>query len=201
MVEAAAGWRQRKKQKTRRALADAATRLFTERGYEETTIADLAVAAEIAPRTFFSYFPAKEDVLFADLDDRIAALSEFQLRRPGERLQDGLRRVAGEVVDSVMWDTESEGAQARMRIIGSRPSLQAAALLRLRAAERVLASRLHAAYPKELGPIEAAVVVGAFMSALRSAADGRPGGRTSPKEAKKVVERVRQILERGLGEN
>ena len=54
MGELEAGWRERKKQKTRRALADAATRLFADRGYEETTIADLAMAAEIAPRTFFS---------------------------------------------------------------------------------------------------------------------------------------------------
>src|SRR6266700_1987789 len=158
MPDLEAGLRQRKKRRTRRALADAAARLFAERGYEETTIADLSAAADISPRTFFSYFPAKEDVLFADIDDRIAALSELELRRPGERLRDAIRRVAGEAMGSVMLDVGGEETEIRRRTVASRPSLQAAALLRVWAAERALAGRLHAAYPDELDPVAAAAV-------------------------------------------
>ena len=198
MPEFETGWRERKKQKTRRALADAATRLFAERGYEETTIADLAAASEIAPRTFFSYFPAKDDVLFADMDDRIAALAELDLRRPGESLLDGIRRVAGEVVTSVGGAGGKE-VDIRRRTIESRSSLQAAALLRQRAAERALGGRLHAAYPDDLDDVTAAAIVGAFTSALRAAAVGRPGRPPSAREAKQIVDRVRQLLEHGLG--
>ena len=49
---------------TRRALQQAALSLFAERGYEETTVADIAARAEVGLRTFFVHFPTKEDVLF-----------------------------------------------------------------------------------------------------------------------------------------
>ena len=49
---------------TRRALQQAALALFAERGYEETTVADIAARAEVGVRTFFVHFPTKEDVLF-----------------------------------------------------------------------------------------------------------------------------------------
>ncbi|MFC7568621.1 TetR family transcriptional regulator [Actinomadura namibiensis] len=79
------GLRERKKARTRRALAAAALRLFAERGYEETTIADIAEAAEVSPRTFFAYFPSKEDVVFAEVDDRLAEVGELLAGRRANR--------------------------------------------------------------------------------------------------------------------
>src|SRR3984885_5093503 len=52
--------RDRKKLRTRRALADAALRLFAEQGFDATTIDDLADEAEVSKSTFFRFFPAKE---------------------------------------------------------------------------------------------------------------------------------------------
>src|SRR6266702_6366316 len=52
--------RERKKLRTRRALADAALRLFTENGFGSTTLEDLAEEAEVSKSTFFRFFPAKE---------------------------------------------------------------------------------------------------------------------------------------------
>jgi AcrR family transcriptional regulator len=65
----AGGRRQQKKQATRAALNEAATRLFATKGYEQTSVDDLCREADVSLRTFFRYFEGKEDVLFArDMD-------------------------------------------------------------------------------------------------------------------------------------
>ena len=58
----ALGLRERKTLKTKEAIQREALRLFEEQGYGETTIEQIAAAAEISPSTFFNYFPTKEDV-------------------------------------------------------------------------------------------------------------------------------------------
>ena len=75
--------RDRKKVRTRAAIVAAATELFTTRGYEQTTVADIAAAAEIGTRTFFSYFPSKEELLFPSSDARVdAAVAAIAARSP-----------------------------------------------------------------------------------------------------------------------
>jgi AcrR family transcriptional regulator len=61
-----AGLRERKKQKTKAAIQRAALRLFKRQGYEETTVEQIAAAADISESTFFNYFPSKEDVVIYD---------------------------------------------------------------------------------------------------------------------------------------
>src|SRR5437899_5627900 len=73
------GLRERKKLKTRAAIQKEALRLFLEKGYEATTIEDIAEAVEISPSTFFNYFPSKEAVVFQDdLDPVIFAAFNAQ---------------------------------------------------------------------------------------------------------------------------
>ena len=93
MEEATAGLRERKRVRTRRAIAGAALELFVRHGFHATTIPQIAAAADVSPRTVSGYFPAKEDLAFPDADDRISALEErLRSRPPGETAADALRQ-------------------------------------------------------------------------------------------------------------
>ena len=76
------GLRERKKARTRAAIQDHALRLFRERGYDETSVEEIAEAAEVSPSTFFRYFPTKEDVVLYDAFDPI--LIESFLGQPAD---------------------------------------------------------------------------------------------------------------------
>ncbi|MEY2399930.1 MAG: hypothetical protein QOJ08_41 [Ilumatobacteraceae bacterium] len=78
------GLRQRKKDSSRRAIEDAAWELFAEQGYEETSINDIAERANVAPRTFFRYFPTKEAVMYPQFDELLQSVREEFRTRPGD---------------------------------------------------------------------------------------------------------------------
>jgi AcrR family transcriptional regulator len=60
--------RERKKQQTRELLAETARRLFSERGFEEVSVAEIARAADVSVATVFNYFPTKEDLVYIGLE-------------------------------------------------------------------------------------------------------------------------------------
>lgn len=86
------GRRERKKAATRQAIADAALRLFLERGYDQVSIRDIAEAADVATTTLFKHFPGKEALVFDQDEDREAELIAAVRRRPaGQGIVDALR--------------------------------------------------------------------------------------------------------------
>src|SRR5216683_1832714 len=106
------GLRERKKQRTRETIARAAYELFAERGYQATTLAEIAEAADVSTRTIFAYFPSKEDILFSNF----ALMKEELARALAERPegQDALETVR-EFILSLNKAEESEvDEQVRM---------------------------------------------------------------------------------------
>jgi AcrR family transcriptional regulator len=118
------GHRERKKQRTREQIVDAAFKLFAERGFAATTVADIAAAADIAPRTFFSYFPSKEEVVFYDFDALFESLSVAIVGRPeGVSAIDALREWVSQALP--VKHEESPEAELRKRMCIDEPALAA----------------------------------------------------------------------------
>ena len=124
--EVAIGLRERKKLRTRALIQKEAIRLFLERGFEATTIEEIAEAAEISPSTFFNYFPTKEEVVFQDeLDPLILAAFNAQPEgtHPIRALRDSMKTVFGQLTaeqDNVM--------RQRISLMSSTPALRSAML-------------------------------------------------------------------------
>jgi AcrR family transcriptional regulator len=86
------GRRDRKKAATRQALAEAALRLFLERGYDQVSVKDVADAADVSTTTLFKYFPCKEALVFdRDADREAALVAVVRDRAPGQSIPAALR--------------------------------------------------------------------------------------------------------------
>jgi len=89
----ATGLRERKKQQTRELLAETARRLFTERGFERVSVAEIARAADVSEKTVFNYFPTKEDLVYWRLESFEDELLEtIRSREAGESVLDAFGR-------------------------------------------------------------------------------------------------------------
>jgi AcrR family transcriptional regulator len=87
------GLRERRKQETRQAISDIATRLFVAHGFDDVTISQVADAAGVAKMTVTNYFPRKEDLVFDRAETVIGHLAEVVAgRKPGESMLTAIRR-------------------------------------------------------------------------------------------------------------
>jgi AcrR family transcriptional regulator len=117
------GLRERKKQRTRATIARIALELFERQGFQATTIPQIAEAAEAAPRTVSTYFPAKEDLLFPEQDEAFADLAAcVRERPPGQTAPDALRTWVEEQLPD--WQAREEELQARRRVIDADEGLR-----------------------------------------------------------------------------
>jgi AcrR family transcriptional regulator len=109
---------------TRAALEEAALRLIAEKGYEQTTVEEIAEAADVAVRTFFRYFSSKQHVLFGDVaHNRILRMRQaLDARPPDEPPLESVRAVLDHL-DIVEAD-EVRQILLRVQLMERQPSLR-----------------------------------------------------------------------------
>jgi AcrR family transcriptional regulator len=190
--------RERKRQRTRQVLIDAATDLFERRGYEQTTIADIAAAAEIGTRTFFSYFASKEDLLFPESDTRVqATVDAIATRRPDDRPADVLLRALQHVGEAGGAAADRRAA-LQARLTRTVPAVRAHGLQLQLDAQREIARHLAKAFPGDLDEVSAAALVGAFIGAITGALQVLLEGPETTEDPRQLRTKLRQATQLAL---
>lgn len=194
--EAGLGLRARKKLRTRQAIREAAYRLIEERGYDNTTIEQIAAAAEVSPSTIFRYFPSKEHIILT-ADFAGPAVDVF-LSRLGDQPQliAAMREVTNDLLRPVYDQFETE-FKRRLELVREVPALRA----HMYEAQGRLVEAVSVALAKRIGrdadDLELRVVVGALAGGITQALfawgdHGRQG------ELLEAMDRALSVLERGL---
>ena len=200
------GLRERKKQQTRRAIAEAAKGLFLERGFEQVSVAEVARAADVSEQTVFNYFPTKEDLVFERMDtfedELLAAVRE---RPVGES---PLRAFVRFILDRSDRAASGEGRRRvaeLTRLVRASPSLMARERQIVGKYTDALAALLAeetGASPADIEPRMAAEAMMAFHRSLIEFARRRALSRTSSagyaSELRAAGEHALALLEGGL---
>jgi AcrR family transcriptional regulator len=124
-------------------LIVAAITLFVERGYDDTTVAEIAEAAGLTKRTFFRYFSDKREVLFKGSEELMACWIDGVEAAPADAgpmaaVAAGLDRVAG------LFEGRHPGARLRSRVVAENPELQERELIKLQTLAGAIAGALRA---------------------------------------------------------
>jgi AcrR family transcriptional regulator len=201
MVAAELGLRERKKQRTRETIAQAALELFDRDGFHETTIPAIAAAADVSPRTVSAYFPAKEDLVFPDQEDSFERLAARLRERPDEETTaDALR--AWIRMELPRWAERGETMRRQRRVVATDEGLQAVEQRFRAQGELMIAAGIAedlGASPDELEPRMAAAATFAIFGILgdeKDAAGDDPCA--APAGPLQDEQTILQLLDRAL---
>lgn len=194
------GRRERKKQRTREALVDAAFALFAEKGFDATTVEEIADAVDVSSRTFFRYFASKEDVALTFQEEQTRAVMASLAERPAdEPIMTALRRTVvgiARACERGELGFDPERFECLFTMLGDSPSLMAGSMEHARKKQvlltEVIAGRLGLDPAADLLPH---VLAGTAMCGFQSAVDAvqrHPGAFGSLSE---TVDRAFAILE------
>jgi AcrR family transcriptional regulator len=155
--------RDRRKDRTRRMIQAEALRLFADKGFAATTVEEIAAAADMAPRTFFRYFPAKEEVVF--WADYQPALAGFVAARPGD--EPAIQALRHGIVDGLagFYDQDRERLLERIKLAFRTPALHP----RLRQQQAGWAAAMAALLAARLGAPPDDLEVRAIAAAIAAA--------------------------------
>ena len=160
-VGAPLGLRERKKQRTRATIVDVAARLCVEQGYEKTTVDQIAAEADVSPRTFSRYFPNKEAVIWAMVEDAAELIADAVSRQPADITEhEAMVRAHIEVFRAAEQDVTRSVSFDRVRgmllIVNSAPTLGLAAFeFRPEGPTRAVVEAMARAATRPAGPVAA----------------------------------------------
>jgi AcrR family transcriptional regulator len=198
-VTASTGLRERNKRERRRRLEDVAIDLFERNGFDKTTIEQISAAAGLAPRTFFSYFASKDDLVLGDYAERLdRILDELEQQPVALPAWDALRTSFAAVASD--YEAEVDRLIRRFTIMAATPSVYARSLQLQAGWEHTLATHLAArldAEPEDPRPRLLAATALAVMRA--SLQHWLTTGQTKPLPA--LVEVAFDQLGSGLDSN
>ncbi|MDY8095804.1 TetR family transcriptional regulator [Paenibacillus polymyxa] len=155
------GLRERKKAKTIASIQMHALRLFSELGYNETTVEQIAEAAEISPSTFFRYFSSKEDVIVTDNYDPLL-ISAFE-EQPAHLTPLQAVRNAMLATMSDMSGDEMSTTRERNQLVMSVPELRAATLNNLTNTMHMIAEMVSKRVGRDPGDLQIRTFAGAVI--------------------------------------
>jgi AcrR family transcriptional regulator len=175
-IDAAIGRRERKKQATREALIDAAFALFISKGFDATTVEEIADAVDVSSRTFFRYFASKEDVVLTFQEEQQEMLLErFRARPASEPVVTALKHAAVEVAEACEQGISGfspERFVALLAMMESSPAVMASSLehqqKKMRAIAEAIAERMGVDAATDLRPQVVAAITGC---GIRAASD------------------------------
>ncbi|MDQ4057960.1 MAG: TetR family transcriptional regulator [Actinomycetota bacterium] len=147
-MSAELGVRERKKQAARKALTDAALTLFEMKGFDATTVNQIAHLAGMSPRTFFRYFETKEDVVFQDAPSHLEELRARLRSRPASESNDAALRGALMSFSGVL-EKERDEIQLRTHLARTSRTLAERAAIELQNWRLTLADELHRRSPDD----------------------------------------------------
>ncbi|WP_432103596.1 TetR family transcriptional regulator [Streptomyces sp. bgisy091] len=160
-------WRARKKAATRQAIQDQASRLFLEKGFDATTVEEIAAAAGVSHMTFFRYFRTKEDV--AASDDYDPMIGELVAARPaGEPVVEKIRQAFLSGLAQV-YATDRDALLSRYQLILETPSLRARLWENQNDTQQHIVAALAGADGQGEGGLGLEVVVAACLSTAATA--------------------------------
>jgi AcrR family transcriptional regulator len=168
-----AGLRERSKARRRAAIIRAAYELFAERGYDATTVADIAEAAEVSPRTVAMYFPAKQDIALSRFSDGVAGLTDaIRDRRHGETVHDAFGRW---LLTSQTEPEDRELHRLALRMFAANPDLGALRTARMADAVREGAAMIASDTGSPPGTIGPRLAAAAAAAIAMEVVDTEPG--------------------------
>jgi AcrR family transcriptional regulator len=170
------GARERKKRATQAQLEEAAFSLFSEQGYDATTVDEISEAAQVSPRTFFRYFATKEDVIFRDREGALGELRDALERGPAE---DRAALGSALIAFSEFLEGHREGVLSRRELVSKNPSLQSRVLQEEHNWAAALAAALARRAGRDAPTFDEQVLAGCAISVLASSLQEWTGCRGS----------------------